>query len=266
MASFTLIYAALGLTVGATGMAPVAPNELPSQYLRVDSRIPYRYERSIENSPCSYPSNFSCANLGEKAYVKKQADGKERSEKKLWTGWQGRLAVCGQCNPMGNAAQKCRWRHDYDYGLPANYCSSAYFCSKDIVDGSWKMLRVFYKDDECQNYTLPKDDPWHGNNWQPVTLSNSIQPGTQPPTSCRLSGKCSSAPPQPYCAQGSDYGPGYSYSCRSIGGHNKTECFRQGGKAWSECWWNEPKEHVSASQMYHTLEKPTLEKKDVVLV
>lgn len=244
------------------GMAPVAPKELPPQYLHVDSRIPYRYERSIENRPCSYPNDFSCANLGEKAYVKKQADKKE----KLWTGWEGRLAVCGQCNPMGNAAQKCRWRHDYDYGLPANYCSSAYFCSKDLMEGSWMMLRVFYKDDKCQNYTLPKDDPWKGNNWQPVTLSNSIQPGAKPPSSCHLSGKCSSTRPQPYCTQGEDLGPDYSYSCRHRDGHNKTECFRQGGHSGSQCYWYQKEEHMSASQMYHTLEHPKIETKDMVLV
>jgi len=258
---FTLIGSLLGLTVGTMGTAPVAPKELPPQYLHVDTRIPYRYERSIQNHPCSYPNDFSCTSLKEKAYAKKQAS--DKFPEKLWTGWDGRLAVCGQCNPMG---QNCRWRHDYGPGLPANYCSSAYFCSKDLVNGSWMLLRVFYKDTQCQNYTLPQDDPWPGNNWQSVKLANSFEVGAPTPPSCRLSGKCSSTRPQPYCTQGEELGPDYSLSCRHEGGHNKTECFRQGGNKWNQCWWYEPEEHMSASQMYHTLEHPKVEVNDMVLV
>ena len=44
-------------------VVPVAPKELPPQYLRVDSRIPTRYERTLHHA-CNYPNEpFSCANI-----------------------------------------------------------------------------------------------------------------------------------------------------------------------------------------------------------
>ena len=77
--------------------------ELPPQYLRVDSRIPTRYERTLGHT-CAYPNDpFSCANMALGAVN----DTKSQEGIGFPTGMPNRLPACGECLPVPGP----RWAH-----------------------------------------------------------------------------------------------------------------------------------------------------------
>lgn len=113
---------------------PVAPEELPSQYLRVDSRRPYQFQRDFAHH-CSYPNDhFSCA---EFATDPAPYRAKLQSDPDF---------LCGECRTAGNA-------------------SVATFCTKDVVEGvpskgKWGFKKVFYTDAACQEVSHIDNKTW----------------------------------------------------------------------------------------------------------
>lgn len=114
---------------------PVAPEELPSQYLRVDSRRPYQFQRDFTHH-CSYPNHpFSCADLATDPapYIAKLQSDPD--------------FMCGECRTAGNA-------------------SVASFCTKDVVEGvpskgKWGFKKVFYTDAACQEVSHIDNKTYH---------------------------------------------------------------------------------------------------------
>lgn len=226
--------------VDAANFAPVAPKDLPAEYVRgVDGRIPYMNFRQMDHT-CSYPNDsFSCANLSHVRYTKVR----ERSYP-MW-----RMGPCGECLDKSQVFP------------PSGAGSVATFCSKDIVNGNWLMLNIPYTDESCQTAR------GYG---KPIELPNAILRGAKPPKdcwsnhgcwpgmSCRLddgdsplshvSRKCSSTAPE-YC------GPQENWPCSY--NRDLDACSKHRG-----CSWQQARESINVFQFYYTLEKPT----DAILV
>lgn len=156
--------------------AAKAPDDLPAEYLRVDSRAAYYYWKVI-NHRCSYPKDpfhVSCAELTDMEY----------SKEKPWPFGGEHPAVCGQCIAQGSG-QSLR--------------NHAFFCSKDLVNGKWQILQAYYNDTSCQSFAGEYDLP-RVLDMSPVG-GISLPAGARPPKSpktcdLRYEGKCSPSRPR----------------------------------------------------------------------
>jgi len=234
---------------------PVPPKDLPAQYLRVDSRIPYQYYRRTLH-PCTGPNDdFSCANLTsvEESYIKYQMvvprlplDDNDVSH----PGW-GRIG-CGECKKRVN---RC------NTPTTGYYCSVAYFCSRRMKGGEWSMKRVFYKDHDCQ-HVAPTPTWTHNNTIQiPMSGQPGVGGGGQPSyrndSSCYShSASCSSTWHPGKCTSLSAYCP--------VEGANKTVCDdwnrahpHPGGGGYISCDWRPSGGYFEGIQQYQAIEEPS---------
>lgn len=159
--------------------AAKAPDDLPAEYLGVDSRVAYYYWKVIGHK-CSYPNDpfhVSCAELTDMEY----------SKERPWPFSGPFPAVCGHCIAQGLV-------HHHDRQALRNH---AFFCSKDLVNGSWQILQAYYHDTSCQSFANE-----YGIQKAMKTFGGiSIPAGSRPPKSpktCDLDfgGKCSPSKPR----------------------------------------------------------------------